>query len=123
MNDPAASDLGLNPTGALNTTSLKCCVPSTNAVDRRVEKNTNAFEALRSPQANVFHLNSPGFRKNKRSDTFLTDLVFNEYFNDFHRVMFMNEGIFNYLRLFVKNIEKYRVTKPTKRINIFLNPY
>ena len=34
------------PTRTLNTTSLKCCLPSTDAIDRR-EKFMHAYEGLR----------------------------------------------------------------------------
>ena len=32
-----------NPTRALNTTSLKCCLPSTDGIDRREKKITHAY--------------------------------------------------------------------------------
>ena len=59
---------------ALNTTSLKCCLSSNDAIARR-EKFTHAYEGPRSPHSNAHHWNPPGFRKKKRLDTFLTDHV------------------------------------------------
>ena len=41
-----------NSTRALNTTSLKCCLPSTDAIDRR-EKFTYPYEGSRSPHAST----------------------------------------------------------------------
>ena len=60
-----------NLTRALNTTSLKYWLPSTDAIDRR-EKFTYAYEGWRSPHISALHWNSPGVRK-ERSDTFLTE--------------------------------------------------
>ena len=40
-----------NPMRALNTTSLKCCLPSTDAIDRWEKKFTHAYEGSRSPHA------------------------------------------------------------------------
>ena len=61
-----------NPTRALNSTSLKYCLPSTDAIDMR-EKFTHAYEGSRSPHASTLYWNPPGFRKRKiRSDNFLT---------------------------------------------------
>ena len=53
-----------NPTRALNTDSLKCCLASTDAIDRR-EKFTYAYEGLRSPHTSALHLNPPFFAENK----------------------------------------------------------
>ena len=39
-------------TRALNTTSLKCCLPSTDAIERREKFN---YEGLRSPHASALH--------------------------------------------------------------------
>ena len=54
-----------NPTRALNTTSLKCCLPSADAIDRR-EKITRAYKGLRSPHTTALHWNPPGFCKKIR---------------------------------------------------------
>jgi hypothetical protein len=43
-----------NPTRALNTTSLKCCLPSTDAIDRQ-EKIHISYEGLKSPYASALH--------------------------------------------------------------------
>ena len=43
-----------NPTRALNTASLKCCLPSTVAIDRR-KKFTCAYEGSRSPHGSGHH--------------------------------------------------------------------
>ena len=43
-----------NPTRALNTNSLKCCLSSTNAIDRR-KKFTHAYDGLKSPHASALH--------------------------------------------------------------------
>ena len=63
-----------NPTRALNTTSLKCCLPSTDALNRQ-EKNSRMRIKVegRLRQARCIKIHQ-GFAR-KRSDTFLTDLV------------------------------------------------
>jgi hypothetical protein len=43
-----------NPTRALNTISLKFCLPSTDAIDRR-EQFTHAYEGSRSPYVSALH--------------------------------------------------------------------
>jgi hypothetical protein len=43
-----------NPMRALDTTSLKSCLPLTDAIDRR-EKFTHAYEGSRSPNASAPH--------------------------------------------------------------------
>jgi len=53
-----------NPTRALNTTSLKCCLPSTDAIDRR-EKFTYAYGGSRSPHASA-SLTSTRFSQKKK---------------------------------------------------------
>ena len=53
-----------NPTRALNTCSLKCCLPSTDAIDRQ-EKLTHVYEGLRLPHVCVLHWNPPSFREKK----------------------------------------------------------
>ena len=58
-----------NLTRALKTTSLNCCFPSTDAIDRQ-EKNSHGS---RSPHASERHWNPSGFRRRKRLDTFLTE--------------------------------------------------
>ena len=50
---------------ALNTNSLKCCFPSTNA-DRQ-EKIHVCIEGSRLPHASLLHWNPPGFRKKKKN--------------------------------------------------------
>ena len=42
------------PTRALNPTSIKCYLPSTDAIDRR-EKFTDAYEVLRSAHASALN--------------------------------------------------------------------
>ena len=42
-----------NPTRTLNT-AVKCCLPSTDATDRR-EKFTHAYQGSRSPHASALH--------------------------------------------------------------------
>ena len=60
-----------NPTRALNTASLKCCLPSTVAIDRR-KKFTCAYEGSRLPHASA--LQSTRFlQKQIMLDTFLTE--------------------------------------------------
>ena len=63
-----------NQTTALNTTLLKCCLPSTGAMKGR-KKFTHAYDGSRLLHASVLHWNSPGFCKQTkiRSDTFLTE--------------------------------------------------
>ena len=61
-----------NSTRALSTTSLICCLQSTDAIDRR-EKFTHAYEGSRSPYASSLIWNAPSFRE-KKSDSFLTEL-------------------------------------------------
>ena len=51
-----------NPTIALNTTSFKCSLPSTDSIEGR-KKFTYAYEGSRSPHASALFLNSSGFRK------------------------------------------------------------
>ena len=60
-----------NLTKALNTTSLKWCLPSTDAIDRK--NFTHVYEGSRSPHASAFHWKPPVFAKKKktRSDAFL----------------------------------------------------
>jgi hypothetical protein len=53
-----------NSTRALNTTSHKCCLPLTDAINRR-KKFKLAYEGSRSPHASALHINPPDFRKNK----------------------------------------------------------
>ena len=53
----------------LSTTSLKCCLLSTDAIGKR-EKFTHAYQCSRSPHVSVLQSNRPGFWKKKRSDTF-----------------------------------------------------
>ena len=43
-----------NPMRVLNTTSLKCCLPSTDTIDRGKEF-TDMFGGLRSPHASVLN--------------------------------------------------------------------
>ena len=43
-----------NPMRALNTTSLKCCLPSIDSIDRG-KKFTHAYEGSRSPHASVLY--------------------------------------------------------------------
>ena len=57
-----------NPTTALNNTSLKWCLPSTDAIDRRMR-----MEVQGRTHESALHWIPPGFRKKKRSDTFLTE--------------------------------------------------
>ena len=51
-----------NPTRALNTTSLKYCLPWTDAIGRR-EKFTHAYKGSRLPYASAYHWNTLGFHK------------------------------------------------------------
>ena len=61
-----------NPKRAQNTASVKCWLPSTDAIDKRVIF-THGYGRSRSPHANALHWYASGFRK--RSDSFLTDLL------------------------------------------------
>ena len=49
-----------NPTRALNTTSLKWCLSTTDAIDI-LKKFTHAYESSRSPYGSTLHWNSSGF--------------------------------------------------------------
>ena len=51
-----------NLTRALDTTSLKCCLPSTDVIDRW-GKFTHAYGDARSSHASALHWHSPGFFK------------------------------------------------------------
>ena len=53
-----------NPMRAIYPTSLKCCLPSTDAIDKW-EKFRHAYESSRSPHASALYWNPPGFRKKK----------------------------------------------------------
>ena len=59
-----------NPTRALNTTSLKWCLPSIDAIDRR-EKFTHSYEVSRSPHTIALHWNPPVFRKKAQIQFYL----------------------------------------------------
>ena len=54
-----------NPTRALNSIPLKCCLSSTDAIERR-EKFTHAYEGSRSAHRSALHWNQPGFWKKKK---------------------------------------------------------
>ena len=54
-----------NSTKALNTTSLKVCLPLTGTNERR-EKFMYAFDGWRSPRARALHWNPPSFDKTKK---------------------------------------------------------
>ena len=62
-----------NQTRTLNTTSLKCCLSSTDAIDRQGKKFTHVYEGSRSPYASALHWNPPGFRKTRSSGTLVTE--------------------------------------------------
>ena len=62
--EPVILPYNENPTRALKTTSLKCCLPSTDATDRR-EIFKFAHESSQSPHVSALHWNPPGFRKKK----------------------------------------------------------
>ena len=57
-----------NPTRALNTTSLKCWLTSTDVIDRR-KKIYACVWRFDSSHATALHWNSPGFRKKISSNT------------------------------------------------------
>ena len=61
-----------NPTRALNTTSLKCCLPSTDAIDRRekIHACVLMFKVVSCTRASLKSIN---YSQKKRSDTFLTE--------------------------------------------------
>ena len=62
-----------NPTRVLNTTSLKCWLPSTEAIDRRGKKIRMRIKVQgRIMQARFTEIHQV-FAKNKRSDIFLTE--------------------------------------------------
>ena len=65
-----------NPTRALKTTSFKCCLPSTDAIDRW-KKNSCMRMKIQGclMQARFTEWNPPGFCKRKKPDTFLTVLL------------------------------------------------
>ena len=87
-----------NPTRAQNTTSLKYCLPWTDAINRR-GKFTHAYEGSRSPHASALHWNPPRFRKKIRSDTFLTEWNYDSCLLSIDRMGEMNFGC----NLFSKN--------------------
>ena len=71
-----------NPTRALNTTSFKCCLLSTDDIDRR-EKNSRMrikvqgqFVQEHFLNARALRWNPPDFCKKIRSDTFLTEYIY-----------------------------------------------
>ena len=56
----------VNPTNALNTTSLKCCLPSTDAIDRR-EKNSRMYMNVQGclMQVHFFEIHHVFAKRNK----------------------------------------------------------
>ena len=64
-----------NPTRALNTTSLKCCLPSSDAIDRWEKIHTCVKVQGHLMQVRFIEIQQV-FPKTIRSDTFLTVLVF-----------------------------------------------
>ena len=61
-----------NPTRALNTTSLKCCLPSTD-IDDKWEKFTHAYEGSTSLQQVHFSKIHQVFEEKKKLDSFLIE--------------------------------------------------
>ena len=77
-----------------NTTSLKCYLPSTDAIGGG--KFTHAYEGSRSPRASGLHCNPPGFRKkNNNIGYFSNRVVFQNSILNFHKY---NWGIDRILR-------------------------
>ena len=66
-----------NPTRALNSTPLKCFLPSTDAIDR-YEKFTHAYEGSWSPHASMLHRNPPGFCKENKVGYFSNRVLYSK---------------------------------------------
>ena len=73
-----------NPTRALTTTTLKCCLPSTDAIERR-EKIHTCLWGFKVASYKAASLNSIRFsRKQMRTDTFFNRIVYFIFFKDLY---------------------------------------
>ena len=108
-----------NPTRALNTISLKCCLPST-ALLTDWKKIAHAYECSRSPHASGLYWKPPGIcKKNKVGYFSNRPYIFNLHFkciSMWWRKMYWKMN----LNLDIKDIILFRVNNLKPHFNIYL---